>query len=149
MRVALESSRIYIDTKGSVGDFWSKSRNALHCRPQESLAGFTFKPINRVQLSNQVAQRYSSYRVKRNGFCLHPTSCLASFFLDEPTKYYCLLLCDAATSTWQRRFDGSGVRFCAKHRLEGMVNVRNRRCEGENCTKVKFVKILEIWSIQY
>eukprot|EP00903_Cladosiphon_okamuranus_P018833 g17322.t1 len=32
-------------------------------------------------------------------------------------------------------FNGSGVRFCAKHRLSGMVNVRNRRCEGENCTK--------------
>lgn len=34
------------------------------------------------------------------------------------------------------RFNGSGVRFCAQHRLKGMVNVRNRRCEGKDCTKV-------------
>ncbi|CAN0243279.1 unnamed protein product [Laminaria digitata] len=33
-------------------------------------------------------------------------------------------------------FNGSGVRFCAEHRLAGMVNVRNRRCEGASCTKV-------------
>ncbi|CAM9317711.1 unnamed protein product [Pylaiella littoralis] len=32
-------------------------------------------------------------------------------------------------------FNGSGVRFCAQHRLVGMVNVRNRRCEGTDCTK--------------
>lgn len=39
-------------------------------------------------------------------------------------------------------YNGSGVRFCAQHRLDGMVNVRNRRCEGKDCTKVRLRRLL-------
>lgn len=44
-------------------------------------------------------------------------------FLSPPPLYFCLA------------FPGEKAQFCSNHKMPGMVDVHNKRCEAEDCQK--------------
>ena len=64
-------------------------------------------------------------------------NCWRSFFLVRHTVYRMVkpLLCQSCRTQASFNFVGSKPAYCKKHAEDGMVNVRNRRCLHDSCSK--------------